>query len=83
MILLLLSPLMDREPAVGGADELHAERPGQEAAWESDFTVIAMECGATVAIADDGSTTPDGFDFYGPEAADRATCAACRKALGL
>jgi hypothetical protein len=83
VIFLLLSPLLDRDPAVGGADELHAERPGQEAAWESDFTVVAMECGATVAIAEDGTTTPDGFDFYHPDWADKATCAACRKALGL
>ena len=75
MIFLLLAPLLDREPAVGGADEVHAEVPG-----EVNETYAIMLCGASCTFDADGDTNPKGFDFYAYEHRHKATCAACRRA---
>ena len=62
-------------------DKIHIEKPGQDVAWEDDHTIVEMMCGLLVFIAENGDTTPAGFDFYHYESGAKATCKACLEAF--
>ena len=46
-----------------------------------DAYVWTMWCGEQCIALDDGTTVPEGFDFYHENSAAKASCVECLKAL--
>lgn len=76
-----MNALVEERPASTRASDGAVHIVNGEA-YPAESLVRRALCGASCVVWDDGTTVPEGFDFYlVGKGHEKASCAACKRAL--